>query len=66
MLTTTSAFNELIKNLEKDNSSFKKVSVALLADSASQHLAKQGDYDSSLLSLFDVYDNPNKEVLTSL
>lgn len=31
-----------------------------------QGLAKQGNYDSSLLSLFDVYDNPNKEVLTSL
>jgi hypothetical protein len=31
-----------------------------------QGMAKQGTYDSSLLSLFEVYDNPNKEVLTSL
>jgi len=40
MQTKTVAFNELIKNLKKDSSPFNKVSVALLADSASQHLAK--------------------------
>ncbi|HYH13960.1 MAG TPA: hypothetical protein VD794_01990, partial [Flavisolibacter sp.] len=40
MQTTTIAFNALIKNLKKDSTSFNKVSVALLADSASQHLSK--------------------------
>ena len=36
----TIAFNDLIKNLKKDGTHFNKVSVALLADFASQHLAK--------------------------
>ena len=40
MQTKSLAFNQLIKNLKKDSSPFNKVSVALLADSASQHLAK--------------------------
>lgn len=39
-MQTTVSYNNLIKNLKKDSTSFNKVSVAILADSASQHLAK--------------------------
>lgn len=40
MQTMTTTFNTLIKNLKEDNRAFKSLSIAILADSASQHLAK--------------------------
>jgi FkbH-like protein len=76
MQTPAITFNDLIKNLKKENCSSKKVSVALLADSASQHLSKAlraAAYDDAInLSVweaeFDAIDstiyNINSELYT--
>jgi FkbH-like protein len=69
MLNLDLSFNNLVKNLKKDNSSFKTLRVAILADFASQYLVKslkaaafeykfqlitwEADYDSIEANVFN-------------